>query len=132
MKFDPRPFAGAVYWQETGSRFICNPPVTDTDHDIVVWVSRFDAAIETLLADGWAVNENDPSYCYRDNNELPFFTARRGEVNLIVYQSYEGYAAFVQATMVAKHLNLTNKEDRIALFAAVCGGRGRPDVEEFA
>lgn len=37
----------------TGSRYICNPPPTDTDNDTVILVASFEEATKALLADGW-------------------------------------------------------------------------------
>lgn len=108
----------------TGSRYICNPPVMTTDVDVVLLVQSLDTAARVLRGDGWIVNaDNCDEYSYQSNFEIPFMTARKGEHNLIVYDTTEGYNAFVRATEVARHFNLRDKQDRIMLFAAVCGGR---------
>lgn len=116
-----------VRWVEpTGSRFICEPPVMDTDADYLVFTTP-DVTVDELLfrlADGgWEVNEHDRDYTAHGNEEVPFGTARRGEVNLIVYDDIDGYIAFRRATVVARALNLRDKDQRKLLFRAVCGHR---------
>jgi hypothetical protein len=116
----------------TGSHYICDPPVTDTDRDIAVLVHSLPEFGDNLEQNGWAVTYDDPEYTIERNNELPFITARKGVLNLIVFDSYAGFDAFAAATAVAKHLNLLKKEDRVMLFQAVCGGRSVPEVEDFS
>lgn len=126
----PEPFKN-VY--PTGSAYICDPPVTDTDVDYVVLISEEFADYGSRLADdGWEVSYDDPEYRTHENEELPFITARRDAVNLIIFREFEGWAAFVKATEVAKSLNLTEKKDRVALFNAVCWGRALQEVHDFA
>lgn len=111
-------------WKATGSRVICDPAPLDTDEDFVVLVDA--DVFDILIEDGWAVTDEDEEYGDVANVEQPFITARKGEVNLIIYrhEMAESFYAFVAATDVAQSLNLLRKEDRVALFKAVLGGRG--------
>lgn len=108
----------------TGSRVICNPPVTDTDEDWVLLVEKwrmqkFEKALETY--DDEAVFESE------DYGGLKHFESIRlnlptGELNLIVTHDREFFDKFVAATSVAKRLNLLKRDDRVALFSAVLYG----------
>ena len=113
-------------WGRTGSSYICNPPVTDTDEDFFVQalLGQMDALGKELEDDGWSVTYDDPEYTIEKNREIPFITARKGKQNLIIFQDDEAFIAFDKATEVAKRLNLLKKEDRVMLFQAVCWGRG--------
>lgn len=124
MKLGTQWVEGQILTLPTGSRHICHPPVTDTDEDHVVLVLNLEDAANRLEKDGWIINRDDPAYQYGENNEVEFVTARKEHLNLIIYDQYAGYSAFVAATEVARLLNLTNKEHRITLFKAVCGNRG--------
>lgn len=97
---------------QTGSRFICDPPVLTTDDDYVVYGTR--AALEKLCADGFQITS--PVRGYDING---FIALRRGEINLIFTQDQQFYHRFVKATRLAKRLNLREREQRVALFQAV-------------
>lgn len=119
-------YKNVLMWGRTGSSYICNPPVTDTDEDYLVHAlpGQMDALGQELEDDGWSVTYDDPEYIIKQNGEIPFITARKGKQNLIIFQDNEAFIAFDKATEVAKHLNLLKKEDRVMLFQAVCWGRG--------
>lgn len=99
----------------TGSYYICNPPVTNTDLDFIVLIEQgtLDAAYTELTTKGWVFNgsrvSGNPSY---------WFSVMRGKMNLIVTDNALYYERFLEATEEAKRLNLTNKKDRMALFTA--------------
>lgn len=102
----------------TGSRYICNPPPTDTDNDTIFLVNGYYDYEEFLLNDGWEPCGDG----YPDGDFLAF---RKGEENYIVTEDEELFLSYVKATEGAKALNLLNKEDRIKLFQAVReAGRG--------
>ena len=114
----------------TGSRVICDPPVLDTDLDVVLLVRseapRFaDAVQEALEAAGYSRTAGD----YEDSSELGigFSTFRKGDVNLIVTASPELYRRWCVATSCAIALNLRSKPQRIALFQVCLYG---PDVAD--
>lgn len=108
----------------TGSRYICEPPVMDTDEDYVVLVKDIRSFLDVLVDGGWSINDDNDEYDHEVFNEVKFSTARKGDLNLVIYESAIGYAAFVEATKVCKTLNLTDKDDRVMVFQAVCMGRG--------
>lgn len=108
----------------TGSYFICTPSVTDTDRDYALFVDDISDFGDLLEDRGWAVTWDDPDYVIGENGEIPFITARLGDINLIVFDQEAGFYAFSKATDVAIMLNLTEKSHRVTLFQAVCGGRG--------
>ncbi len=111
----------------TGSSFICNPPVLDTDVDICILVENLADTCDILEADGWKVSSDDPEYQCEGSGEIDFITARKGgggvSTNLIIYDDQRGYTAFQHATLVAKKLNVVDKLDRVLLFQAVCADR---------
>ena len=115
------------FWP-TGSKYICDPPVTNTDEDWVCWTNYTDKNIRKVLKrTGWKCDMGeDEEFDYKVPDELsryPFLSFRKGDINLIVFFDPEGLGWFVEATEIAKRLNVTDKEDRIALFNAVQGGR---------
>ena len=127
--FDLFPLAGTALsskvldWTPTGSYFTCNPQVKDTDIDFAVRVHCLQTFGSALEDKNWTVTYDDPEYTICTNNEVPFITARQGKFNLIIFSEWAGFRAYATATHVAKHLNLLNKDDRVMLFQAVCGGR---------
>lgn len=98
----------------TGSRYICSPPVMDTDRDTVILVNGFYPYDELLEGEGWEHCANDEY-----NKEGDFVSYRKGEDNYIITEDEDFFNQYVIATEAAKVLNLTNKEDRIKLFRAV-------------
>lgn len=109
---------------ETGSKFICNPPVTDTDEDWIVDCSfenqYYDAAVY-LETQGFKRSNMDCDD-YDDIREN-FTSYRKGDINLILCNKKPFYKKFVLATLIAKELNLLEKEHRISLFQAMLYGR---------
>jgi hypothetical protein len=98
----------------TGSRYICNPPVMDTDNDTVILVNGYYDWDEMLYNEGWEDCGTD-----YDSMDGDFRAYRKGEENYIVTEDEDFFFSYVKATEGAKALNLLNKEDRIKLFAAV-------------
>ena len=101
----------------TGSRFICDPPVMDTDEDYVVLTKDFDRLSRYLIANDWDYDGAN----YREEG-APFGSFRKDHYNLIVTDDEEFYDKYVVATQLAKKLNLLSKVDRVQLFAAVVDG----------
>lgn len=102
----------------TGSAYICDPPVTDTDEDYVVLVEEFTQAARLLEVQGWEIGGS-----IFEGHQNYFFSFKKGKVNLIIVDSQDVYDKFVNATKLAKSLNLTKKEDRITLFQAILHNR---------
>lgn len=96
----------------TGSNYICNPPVTNTDIDTIILAKP---GYNNHLAElGWEPHE-DPMYTQMGD----FISWRKGNKNYIVTTTPDFYKKFVLATKTAKALNLLVKEDRVKLFKAV-------------
>lgn len=113
-----------VAFSPTGSRFVCDPPVMDTDIDFVVLVVDHDAASEVLTANGWAKcvgessDEEDSSY-----DELGEFSAyRKDNFNLIICDDRAYYMRYCAATLLSTKLNLLDKAERCALFQTIIKG----------
>ncbi len=109
------PFNFLDYWP-SGSRYICNPPPTDTDNDTVILAENIAAACDALVKDGW---EYGGSYVIGDY----WFSYKKtvdGVVeNFIVTQDSSQFAKWKKATELCKTLNLLNKNDRVAVFRAI-------------
>jgi len=97
--------------QLTGSFYICNPPVLNTDIDFICFTTDLADTKELLLLDGW---ELCGAGQYTEDNH--WFACRKDEYNFIITNNNVYYERFVLATQVAKKLNLKNKVDRIKLF----------------
>ena len=119
-----------AYWREiarhpTGSRFICDPPVMDTDDDWIILVEDLEYAKYKASRLDWIYS--GAGY-YREGNEEPelgpFVSMRHteGNSNYIFTEDAEFYDRYVAATLLAKKYNLLNKADRIQLFHAVLYG----------
>ena len=100
----------------TGSREICNPPPMNTDVDFVV----------LDLADNGHFKENGFALGTVEDHEkygaVDFMAYRRGEVNLVVVDTWSSFKAWKAATAAAKQMNLLEKKKRIALFQGVLYG----------
>ena len=100
----------------TGSRYICSPPVLTTDDDYVV-----------LVEAGWEPELTEKGFTYTPT-ELQyvsmgsFVSLRKGDINYIVTQSQVFFDRFRAATELAKSLNLSDKNERVALFRSVLYG----------
>ncbi len=97
----------------TGSRYMCNPPPTDTDNDTVFLVNGYYDWAKTLLDDNWVECGDYISI------DTTFRAFRKGEENYICTEDPAFYLCYLQATEAGKALNLLNKEDRIKLFHAI-------------
>ena len=123
-----------------GSRWVCRPPVMDTDMDILILLSPVEyghhsltearneqIAVErdshkphnlslasfVLRSAGWSCADD---YDQEKRQEAPFLTARLGEINLIIYTDPVGYGRFLGASCVCKLLNLSDKADRVRVL----------------
>jgi hypothetical protein len=110
---------GTVKWFRTGSSYTCEPPVEDTDYDLVLYVRPldFDEFQTGLASDGWERGGSRHAM-----EEWVSFKKRHTDgvlYNLIVTKDDDRYDRMYVATAVAKKLNLTNKEDRVMLFHAI-------------
>lgn len=116
----------------TGSRYICDPPVMDTDEDWAIYLPNdqeskwaFDFLTRQLYNISSGEYENGSRFIAYRPLQVGWGAARRsmsipklidGNENLIVFNNLENYQRFVNATQEAKRLNLLDKNDRVALF----------------
>jgi len=111
---------------KTGSREICDPPVSNTDDDIVLLVDDIQSFSKKAIEAGFEIGGSAPDsdLIERQVAEQRFASLTCQDVNLIVVDNDEFFEKFMLATRVAKKLNLTQKGDRISLFQAVLYGNG--------
>lgn len=115
----------------TGSRVICNPPVTDTDDDylLLVDITLAGKLVTDLIEDGYKVGgsmaqirplKEYPNIEDIDRDDGVFQSFKKGDVNVIVTASAEYFENFVKATFLCKKLNLLEKHDRVEVFQSIC------------
>ena len=103
-----------ISYFHTGSNYICNPPVENTDIDYMYYVNDLDECIAYLKTNGWKV-------CGGEEYNVDMWIAFRKEKdNVILTDSIVHYNKFEAAKELAKKRNLLNKEDRIELFRQIC------------
>lgn len=104
----------------TGSRYICDPPVIDTDSDwMVLHESGKEQQVEAaMLAAGWKL----PPRVGGEGNEYAshVIVFRLGELNAIVTDHPRTFKLRVFCTELAKKLNLKTKRERYDLFVGIC------------
>lgn len=117
----------------TGSMYTCNPPVTNTDIDYLVLTHNLDECgcrldkynFDNCFEDWVSKSNTDPAkldesgYAVELENGARFSAWRRGNLNLIVTDDVTLYMRSVAATLLAKHLNLKHKHDRVNLFRCI-------------
>ena len=111
----PQDLWGGIY--QTGSSVICNPPVTDTDIDFVIYTNE-ETKLDTFLKCEGFTKSSPEEEDYDMENE-GFSCYRKDKLNLIITTSHTWYHKWVLATTVAKNLNLKVKADRVMLFKAI-------------
>jgi hypothetical protein len=108
-----------------GSRITCSPAPEDTDQDVLVLVAKaqlLDCVFE-LQDVGFSLDGSRPDDLQKHLESAESFSSfKQGDLNLILTSDERFFRRFMAATSVAKHLNLLEKEDRIALFQAVLYG----------
>lgn len=104
-------------WFETGSRVVCDPPVTGTDRDIVCLVECIED-IESIIEMGFEYGGS-----FDVNSE--YHSLRNEDLNLILILSKSDFEMFRLATKVSKLLNILDKKKRVCLFEAIRHGEFR-------
>lgn len=102
----------------TGSAYICNPPVTNTDTDYLVLV-KDDAMLKRafeVLGEGWDI---DGSEHYQVTADSTFISYRNNSINLIVTKNGKFAKKHRVATEVCKALNVLDKAHRVIIFQAM-------------
>lgn len=103
-----------------GSRVTCNPPVMDTDIDILCHVSDLNDFIDYADLQDFELG----SYLVPDSRAMTFVSLKRDQFNLIVTTDLDFIDKFMLATRTASVLNLLRKDDRVCLFQAILYGKG--------
>lgn len=95
-----------------GSRYVCVPPVLDTDRDTVILVNDISQAEQVLFEEGWT------PCCNGEYVDGYFKAYRKGEDNYVI-TAHEGFfLKYVVGANVAKALNVKDKETRIKIHTA--------------
>jgi hypothetical protein len=101
----------------TGSRAICTPAPKNTDDDHMVLINSYIIRIRSyasyLEKHGWKASENPEGY-----SDDSIISLRKGEFNLLVTENLIYAIQWHTATLIARHMNLTSKTDRISVFKA--------------
>lgn len=109
--------------RKTGSRYICTPPVTNTDDDWIFNCSgkgqMKDAHVALKKHGFYIAGMREGGYYQIHENFTPY---RLGHLNFILCNSQVFYNRFELATETAAALNLLKKADRITLFQAILYG----------
>lgn len=114
----------AISVYPTGSKYICNPPVLNTDEDYLVLVTDFNAVYQKLMSwdspweDCMPPGSDEFASAYEDEKAygIPWNAFRLGEVNIMVTQDKDWYFASVAATELCKAWNVLDKDKRIRIF----------------
>lgn len=111
----PTPYLSA---HPTGSRYITSPATLDTDDDWLVLVEDLIDAASDLEQAGLtsSLGSVDP---VQIEGPWKFISYRDGEKNYVLTADRTMYLRSVAATLLAKQLNLTDKDERISLFRTV-------------
>lgn len=101
----------------TGSHYICNPPVETTDIDYIIYCKPEDwnSVITKTRSLGFTAQASYFSE-YSESAKTQFISFKKDKLNYIITPHDEYFDKFVNATELAKRLNLLEKEARIELF----------------
>ena len=105
----------------TGSFYTVWPQVTITDRDYVLLVTNLEAAEKGLAASGYDNTSARGEEDYGTEKSMQCY--RKDNLNLIVTEDKEFFDKWLEATALAKILNLKDKHLRIALFSYILYGK---------
>lgn len=106
----------------TGSKYICNPPVLNTDEDYLVLVEDFNSTYFSLESSEWEdclpLDTEEGAANYRDEKEygILWHSFRKDNLNIIFTADKNWYFACVAATELCKSWNILEKDKRIRIF----------------
>lgn len=95
-----------------GSRYVCDPPVMDTDKDTLCLVDDVQKAEKLLLEEGWS------PCCGGEYVDTYFKAFRKGEDNYVITAARPFFERYLIAAQVCKALNVRDKETRIKIHTA--------------
>lgn len=110
---------------KTGSRYVCNPPVMNTDFDVVVLLRKAED-VQYIEDEGYIYTVPEANDGYEVNevetvglNGHWLKTYRKGEINLLCLIDPTRFGRWKLATDIAKRFNMKNRDDRVELFAMI-------------
>lgn len=117
--FLARAYSHVIDFSLTGSYYICNPPVTTTDVDVIILCDDSAGFNSFILKEG-AYRSTDGGY---DESEFVTYRQENGGIsyNYIVTEDLQFYLRFCAATEYCKHLNITDKKTRVQIFRTILG-----------
>lgn len=113
-----KPGINCIEYAHVGSRVTCNPPVLDTDDDVIVLVSP--EQFQALETEIYEAHGDRCGESYGDDSAL--LPMRLGEMNYLLTEDVDYYHDFLSLSAVVKDLNILDKETRKAIFKAVMDG----------
>ena len=99
-----------IRMQHVGSTYICYPPPTDTDIDLLVLVSDMKSYIDAMCEDGFELGGSDVEIIASQ-----FKSLTKGKLNIICTSDPIFYDRFVMAANMCKAANVQDKSKRIAI-----------------
>lgn len=111
-------FPGLISIDQVGSTVTVDPPVEGTDVDYLVLVKEINTLVVSHL------RSRGYTWTHNFDYDVPFFSVRQGDTNLILTDSEEYHKRFMLATSIAKALNLKKKIERVILFQGILYGKG--------
>lgn len=113
------PGANCLEYAFVGSRVTCEPPVLDTDCDVIILFASY-PELTTLQQVIYLSGGEQCGEGY--SGEADLIPMRLGDHNYLLTLNPAYYRTFLHVTAVAKHLNLLDKADRKAMFACLMDG----------
>ncbi|UFK09528.1 hypothetical protein [Xanthomonas phage DES1] len=118
-----------VGYFKSGSSFVCDPPVQDTDEDYVIFtfnLANLRLELESLGytysnkdIEKYKLGKTDPFAMY---NSFDSYRHPDNRHNLICVSNELDFTRWKVATLLAKQLNVLDKHNRISLFRAIRSG----------
>lgn len=102
----------------TGSKFICDPPPLGSDNDTLVLVDHLEPAREDYTKNGWSETEGANGYEGEPGYGDLWVSFKKGFLvveNHILVSDKRLYLDWIGATLMAKEMNLQDKEERVHL-----------------
>lgn len=113
---DIGPYYDSLYrYIHSGSSYICNPPVLDTDIDYFFVGPTENEFTEDIKKFGFE-KTSDPEYEFTG-----FVSFRSGNYNFILIGDRHAFNDVCLATAIARRQNLLEKDQRVALFEMLRG-----------
>lgn len=103
----------------TGSYFICNPPVQNTDIDFLIYMENIEDFCKDLEKIGFVKGGGD--YVGDKFSSYKQTTISGTILNYLVTDNFIWYCQMTDATDIAKEHNLVDKKERVALFREIVG-----------